>query len=466
MRFLGAVTVVLAYFAAVVGLHPHAVAFDGLAFLMAARAGTIDYGHALYLPLLNVGQALAGSSASSERVAQIVSALGGAAAFALLLRRFEHGGAPRVHAVVIAACFGFSTLVWQEAGSIEPTTWTLVALLVSAEAAEAYGRRSTALRLGAAMLAFAAAVGFHLVSLCALPWLVSRARRPGGVPPVRHLLLLLAGALLVLLLALLGGNLGVYLRFWSGFVPDFRNGLGAELAWHLQRAGRLFLEGAPVLLALSGLAAFALLRARVRGVEEGVLLAAPYLVAYLILGKPLVGLLMPVILAGALVIGSAVALEGSAQMEQGARVPPGAIVIVLSLSAALQFCLSLPQALVWHREPDANRARAELFARHLPEGARLFAGPLANHLHYYWPALDVVALPELWHATHARDRSADPIEVVRQAVQSSEKRCLLSSDGAGFLLGLGADLTRLGLGLEDALPIQEDPRLSLFPLGE
>ncbi len=466
MRSFVLVTVALAYFAAVAGLYPRAVAFDGLAFLMAARVGTIDYGHALYLPLLNAAQALAGSSASPERVAQVVSALGGVATIVLLLRRVERGGAPRGLAMLVAACFGFATLFWQEAGSIEPTTWTLAALLVSAEAAEAYARRATVLRLGAAMLAFAAAVGFHLVSLCALPWLVSRACRKGAVLPVQQRLLLLGGAFGVLLVALLGGELGVYLRYWSGFVPDFRGGLGTELGWHLERAGRLFLEGAPVLLALAGLAAFALLRAGVRGVEEGVWLAAPYLAAYLILGKPLVGLLMPVILAAALVLGSSAALACPAQMERGARVPPGALVLVLALSAALQLGLSLPQALAWRREPDANRARAELLARHLPEGARLFAGPLTNHLRYYWPALDVVSLPELWHTIHARDRAADPIEVVRQAVQVSGKRCLLSSDGAGFLLGLAADLTRLGLELESALPIPEDPKLALFPLGE
>lgn len=465
MRSLGAVTVVLAYGALLVVLHPRALAFDGLAFLMAARAGALDYGHALYLPLLNLGGALAGGAAS-ERVAQVVSALGGASTLALLLRRFERAGVPPGRALLVAVCFGVSTLVWQEGGSVEPTTWTLATLLLAAEAAEAYARRPSAARLGAAMLAFAAAVGFHLVSLCALPWLASRARRAGAAPPARHLLFLLAGALLVVLLAWLGGNLFVYLRFWSGFVPDFRNGVWAELEWHLQRAGRLFLEGAPVLLALAGLGGFALRRERARGVEEALLLAVPYLGAYLLLGKPLVGLLMPVLLAGALLVGSAALLGDEAQVGRVPRVPAGAIVLVLAFSAALQFSLSLPQALVWHREPDANRARAELFARHTPEGTRLLAGPLSNHLRYYWPALDVLSLPELWHARHAEDRSADPIEVVRQAVESSGKRCLLSSDGAGFLLGLGADLTRLGLTLESALPVPEDPRLSLFPLGE
>lgn len=466
MRFLAPALSVLGYTATVAALYPRTIAFDGLSFVMAARAGTIDYGHALYLPLLAAAGALAGENLAPERTAQLVSAAGALLAFVLLWRRVERGGAPRAFAALVAACFGFATFFWQEAGSIEPTTWTVAALLGSAEAAEAYGRRSTWPRLAAVMLAFAAAVGFHLVSLCALPWLVSLARKNGAPPPGRHWLALLGGALLVLAFAFLGGELGVYLRYWSGFVPDFRDGAGSELAWHLERGGRLFLEGGPVLLALSGVAAFALLRTGARGAEEGAWLAAPYLVAYLCLGKPLVGLLMPVFLAGALVVGRAAALAG-VEGPSGRGVPARAIAFVLALSAALQFGLSLPQALAWRREPDGNRVRADSLARHVPDGARLFAGPLANHLRYYWPALDVLSLPELWHTAHARDRSADPIEVVREAVRSAEKPCLLSTDGAGFLQsGLGADLTRLGLTLESALGIPEDPRLALFPLAE
>lgn len=466
MRSLAPVLAVLAYLAVVAGLHPRAISFDGLAFLMGARAGTLDYGHALYLPLLRAAEALARGSVSSERSAQLVSSVGAALAFALLWRRVERGGARRGLAFLVAACFGFATLFWQEAGAIEPTTWTIAALLASAEAAEAYARRTTLARLSALFLACAAAVGFHLVSLCALPWIVSRARRRGAAPPALHLFVLLGGVLLVLLAAVLGGDLGVYLRYWSGFVPDFREGLGSTLAAHLERAGRLILEGAPVLLALSGVALSALLWARTRA-EEAAWLAAPYLAAYLLLGKPLVGLWMPVFLAAALVIGRAASLAGEERSAGGARVPRAAIAIVLGLSAALQLALSLPQAIAWRREPDASRTRAELLARHVPEGARLFAGPLSNHLRYYFPALDVASLPELLHAERARDRSCDPIEVVRQAVRSAGKRCLLSTDGAGFLQGQpGADLTRLGLTLESVLPIPEDPRLGLFPLGE
>jgi len=470
VRSLGAVLVVLAvlaYLAAVALLYPQALAFDALSFVMSARAGVIDYGHALYLPLLRVAGTVAGHGAAPERVAQLVSALGGALGFALLWRRIERGGAARPLAALVAACFALSTLLWQEAGSVEPTTWTVAALLVAGEAADACARRATSGRFSVLLAAFAVAVGFHLVSVCALPWLAWRARgAQRGLAPAR-LLALAGAALAVLFLAFLGGELATYLRYWSGFVPDFRGGIARELGEHLRRGGRLLLEGAPVLLALAIVSATLAWRARLREAREAAWLGAPYLAAFLLFGRPLVALLVPVLLAGALLVGRIAAASRAASAARAAGPPPGAAGVVLGLSAALQLALTLPQALEWRQTPDASRARAELLALHVPAGARLFAGPLTNHLRYYWPALDVVSLPGLWHDAHARDRSVDPVALVRREVESAGKPCLLSSDGAAFLLGEpAADLTRLGISLERAIPIPGDPKLALFPLGE
>ena len=462
MRFLAPVLVVLAYFTTVAALYPRTLTFDGLSFLMGARAGTIDYGHALYMPLL---RAAGTAPVAPERAAQLVSAAGATVAFALLWRRVERGGVPRMLALLVAACFALAPLSWQEAGAIEPTSWTIAALLAAAGAAEAYARRATLARLCALLGAFVAAVGFHLVSVCALPWLVSRAWRRGAPPPRAHLLPVLGAAALLLLAAVLGGDLEAYLRYWSGFVPAFEGGIASELLWHAERGGKLALEGAPVLLALSAVALFVLLRARAP-VEEGAWLAAPYLLAYAVLGKPLVGLLMPVFLAAALVVGRGTAVV-CGRAVAGVPAPRAAAALVLGVSTAVQLALSLPQAIAWRGAPDDGRRRADLLARHVPEGARLFAGPLANHLRYYWPALDVVSLPELLHGVRSRDPSGDPVEVVGEAVRSAGKPCLLTTDGAGFLqAGLGADLRRLGLTLESRLVIPEDPRLALFPLPE
>src|SRR5688572_14455241 len=261
MRSLAPALVVVAYFTTVAALYPLTLTFDGLSFLMGARAGTIDYGHALYMPLLRAAGGVPGLA--PERAAQLVSAAGATVAFVPLWRRAERGGVPRVLALLVATCFGLAPLAWQEAGAIEPTSWTIAALLAAAEAAEAYARRTSLARLGLFLGAFSAAVGFHLVSLCALPWLVSRAWKRGAPPPRAHLLLVLGAVALVLLAALAGGDLGLYLRYWSGFVPTFEGGVASALAWHLERGGKLALEGAPVLLALAAVVLVVLLRARV-----------------------------------------------------------------------------------------------------------------------------------------------------------------------------------------------------------
>jgi hypothetical protein len=454
MRSLAFVTAVLAYFLAVAWLHPRAVSFDGLAFLMQARAGSIDYGHALYFPLLRAAEGLAGARLEAVDVGALVSAVGAAAAFALLWRHAERAGMTRLRAFLVAAWFGLATLLWQEAGSIEPTSWTLAALLLAAEASERYGRAPSVPRLLGALAAFALALGFHVVSVCALPWLVFRARAGGRAWPRAqlraHLAVVVAAFLGLIGLAFLGGELGTYFGYWSGFVPTYRGGAVAELGAHVRRGLVVFAEGAPALCLGALVALLARLRARASLRCEELGLAGAYALAFLAFGKPLVGLLVPVVLAAALVL---------------VRFAREARVALLLLGLGLELAFSVPRALAWSHEPDDQRVRAELFAQHVPAGARVFAGTLANHLLFYWPALDVVSLPELWHRAFVHDRRADPIEVVRDAVAAAGRSCVLTGDGAGFLAGgLGADVARLGLRRERAFFLPEDPTLVIFPL--
>jgi len=434
-----------AQLALVFGLAPSGVSFDGMAFLLAAREGTPDYGHALYPLLLR----LAGTGEGAILGARFLSALGGVLAAALLLRRLQRAGAPPLDALLVTGLVVLSTLLWQEAGSVEPTTWTLASLLGAGEAAEAYGRRSSAARLALVTLAFDAALGFHLVSACALPWLVRCARRAGARVRSAHVAVPVAAAAALLGLALLGGRLGASWTYWAGFLPDPAEG-GAHLASSLSRGGRLLGEGAPTLLA--ALAAVAVLRPGPLAWREGAWLATPYLGAFLVLGKPLVGLLAPVLVAAGLLLGARLA---------AARSPGPRTACALALLA--QLGLGGVQAAAWHRAPDQARVDAELLARALPSGTPLLAGDLALHLRYWHPALDVRSLPELVHRARAAGQ-VDPLEVVRALVRAEGRRCALSSDGVAFLYGLGADPEALGLRVESALWIPENPRLALFPL--
>ncbi|HEX6886286.1 MAG TPA: hypothetical protein VF530_23125 [Planctomycetota bacterium] len=453
MRSLPLAAAALAYLAALGWLRPASEAFDGLAFVRAAAAGGIDYGHALYLPLLRLA-GVGDDGVDPVGRAKWVSALGALLAVVLLGRAARVRGAAPLRAGLVAGWFGLGALLVHEAGSIEPTTWTLATLLLADAAAARHAQRPSAARLVTALLVYAAALGFHVVSLCALPWLARHAWPVRGSLPRAQAGIVLGAGLALLALALAGGELGRYARYWSGFLPSYSEGLASTLAAHAARGARLLGEGAPVLLAGGLVGAIALARARTAEWLEGALLAAPYLVAFLVLGKPLVGLLAPLPLAAGLVLA-----------RVAARWPGPRGTLALGLGLALTLAHALPQALAWSRAPDEPRARAALFARHVPAGSVLFSGPLANHFRFYHPELVVVALPELWHQAFARDRDAEPLAVVRAAVAAAQRPCVLTSEGAGFLVGdLGLAPEALGLAEEKTLFLPENPRLALFPL--
>jgi hypothetical protein len=434
-------------------LRPSEQSFDALALLITARHGSLDLGHALFVPLLRIS---AWSNGGTLNVASAswTAAVGGALAFALLARRLVQSGATIPLAWATAGTFACSTLVWQEAGSIEPTSWTVVVLLIAARTADAYGARPSFPRLAACSGALLLALGFHVVSVCALPWLVWLARRSSARIPRAHWAALVAFAcLLVALVILEREQIEPAWSYWRGFIPDYSSGLAVELGGHLARGGRLLVLGAPVLIAL-GLRALWRLRAQPARSLSALLLVGPYGLAFLVFGRPLVGLLMPVILGLAL-------LCAHACVARPARRETTCVIV----ACGLQLMLTLPQALEWSFARDAAKERAERLARVVPAGTVLFAGALANHYRFYCPHLEVVSLPELWHRAHARGET-DPIAVVERVLGELTSPCALSTDGAGFLQGsLGADVRRLGLSLGRALFAPEDSALAIFPLA-
>ena len=124
----------------------------------------------------------------------------------------------------------------------------------------------------------------------------------------------------------------------------------------------------------------------------------------------------------------------------------------------------MPAAIRWHTGPDVDRTRAELIARHLSAETELIAGRLANHLRYYFPATPLVSLPERWHEAFVRDRSVDPIALVRALVAEAGRPCVLSNDAVRFLYDIGADPLRL-VATEQAFIAPEDPSVALFPVA-
>ena len=172
------------------------------------------------------------------------------------------------------------------------------------------------------------------------------------------------------------------------------------------------------------------------------------------LGKPLVGLLVPCLLALTLGLGAGLARASSPRAARA-----------LALTALVQLTLASAHAARTRLAEDTPRRQADALARHLPADVVLFAGSLANHLRYYHPELEIVSLPEALYRARAEQPGADPAEVLFALVRSTPGPSALSSDGAAFLISKGADSSRLGLRPGAALLIPEDPKLALFPLG-
>ncbi len=468
MRLAGKLSVALLYFAGASLLAPRALGWDALGFLLHARAAEVDYGHALYVPAIRVAgwaaAAIPGELVSLERSARLVSALGASLALLLFWRRLERAGAGALAAGAAALLVATTPLVWHEAGSIEPSAWTLAALLLSADAAEAYARERSAARMALLTLAVALAFSLHVVSICALPWLAFLAtRRPAdgarGIPPA-HLALPALGAALTLLLALLGGRLPQHWSYWSGFLPDYRPGVAPVLARHAGRVAGFLAEGAPVLLVLGALSLVRLAREqRARELLSFAWLALPHALVLLALEKPLTGLSLPLVLALGLLTGACLAV--------GRATPVASTVLGAGLLAqlALPGIGTLPQASEWMRAVDQDRERAGYLARDLPRPGLLFAGRAANALRYFHPDVPVVALFELVHLARARDPAADPVELVRAEVERSLGNgvpCFLSGDGFAFLQPY--DPYRLGLHRGQTWFVPEDPRVCLIPI--
>jgi hypothetical protein len=461
----------LLYGLAVAASAPRALSWDALSFLGQARApGAPDYGHALYVGLLGVMERLcSGLLGGPERAASTLSVLGAAVTFFLLWGRVERAGATKPGAAVAAAFFAATPLFWHEAGSIEPSSWTIAFLLLAADAAEAYGRVRTGKRMLALAACFTAAMGFHVVSICALPWLVRLAAGPAPRPPLRHLAIPVAIAAWVTALAWHDARFEIFWIYWRGFVPRYADGAVGIVGEHLTRAVTLAREGLPVLLVMGVASALWLRSHRPRARAAAATLALPYGLAFLVFGKPLVGLLLPVALALGLLLAEAAGTIGD--LGRSATATPTTrrvLTAYLSLALAAQLGLTLHEARAWRTAPDLDRDRAARLVRSLPESSMIFAGPLAAHIRYAHPDVRLVALPELLHHASGRRWRVDPVVVVHRRARRLCRHlrgCYLSSEGLAYLETVwNVDRTRLALDTTRRRVVPDDPALTLVPI--
>jgi len=453
----------LLLFAAVIALLPtQALYWDGLAFLQAARPPLeLDYGHFLYVPLLRAAHAVLAPWIESEVFsARLVSAVAAGGCLVLLWARAERTGLAASEAVAAALLVVTTPLFWRQADVVEPATLTIAALLCAWEAARRYGERRSALRLALLCASMAALLGLHLAAVFALPWLVDRARGPAPRPPASHLVVPAGLVLAVLAAGALAGDLGAFLVYWRGFLPPAA-GFAAAVGEHARMLGRVLTEGTPVLSAAGALGVVVLVARERAGLRGPALLAAPFLVAFLVLGKPVVGLLLPVTVALGAVVARAAALTVA---HPRTRAVAG---VALAVLVAVQGTAGLVGAARRALTPDRLQEVAVLIAGALPRDAVVLAGPVAHHLRWHTGA-PVVALPNAIHAARSRDAAADPVHVVVAEGErlAASYAAVYVTSGALDYLGAhwGADAGRLPLDWERALVVSREPDVRLVPL--
>lgn len=422
----------LLHFAAAGALLPQALHWDGIGFLQWARDLHLrDYGHFLYAPSIRLSyEVLAPFGASIELAAQVLSAAAASLAFVLLWARFERLPVPTPLAIAAAAAVTTSPLLWRQAGVIEPSTLTLAALLAAFAAAEACGRRRSPGRLMVLGAATLLCIGYHVVSLLAVPWLLYHARfRARAV-----LLPLGAGlalALLVLALPASRAELLGFADFGRGFLPEVDGpaAVFTAVGHHVRHGRDILREGAPLVCVLGALVVLVAARGDRRSLLGAALLAGPPLLAFLAFGKPVVALLLPVVLTMGLLAGA-----GLRELARW-RGPRAAALLLLPPALAFQATWSLLEAFHASSTPDRNRLAAEAVAGALPPSSVVFAGPLARHLEWFTD-VSVVALPDWLHGAAA---PADPVQgMLVEAGGLAPRAVYVTSEGLEYLVERGA----------------------------
>ncbi len=452
------------FFVVIAALPPQALYWDDIGFLQYARDPIrLDYGHALYIPTLRLWHAVVSffGLGSEEHAAKLLSALAAALFFVLLWSRLERMRIEPLAALAIALIVGTAPLFWRQATIVEPTTLTLSALLVAARCAERYGEKRSVLRAMTLCLACAVLLGYHVVSIFALPWIVHLSSGPAPAPPRRQLLIPFAFVLSLFLAVAAAGKISelpTFFRYWQGFLPAFD---ADALSQHLQRGAQILRLTSPAPLIAGGLGLLlALVRRRT---PRGLWLGVPYFLAHALLGQPDVGLLLPVTLSLGLI-----AAEGFAGL-QSARLARWVSAFFLPILCTFQFAFALVRTLERALTPDQLQESATLLAAALPDSCLLLAGPEAHHV-LWFTDVPCIALPNEMHAAPNRpDGTKDVLAVMRSIVERESlryKRVYVSSEALDYLgWKWNADPSTFPLDVRDTIRVRDAPPLFLVPLA-
>ena len=430
--------------------------WDDIGFLLAAEAGDLDYGHLLYLPCLRFFHWLISPLKDSpEYAAKLFSMIGGALAFVLLWNRFERSR-PRITALILALFVTATPFFWRQLSLVEPSTWTFSWLLITALAAENYGRRRGLGAMALLTACYGVTLGFHLASVFALPWLFWLARGPARAPEKRELLVPLALGLVALLAAEAIGDplarIGAFAQYWKSFVT-----LGSDQS-HFELFTNVLSNGAPVLTLLSLGALFFAWRGERGELFSWLMLGVPYLIGFLVFGRPVVGLLLPFTLA----MGGVLATRVRAWEAAGPRITH----TVLVLGLVGQGFVSMAFALHHATTPDEEKQSATLVAGALPENSVVIAGELAHHIRWHTDA-PVVPAPNLMHSrTESESTSLELLHAECDRLLEAHEAVYVTNEAVDYLEAYwGIARTEFPQDDPQTIVVRENPPLALLLLA-
>lgn len=416
--------------------------WDGMAFLHKPDGALWnDPAHLLYPGTLKVlhwvGDRI---GISKESMARGFSSLTATLALGLLV---SLGGRLRAHSVItwLSALLLLATpSFFRQSVSVEVYAPALFGFLGAGVALLHYVERPTLLGLVPPTLFLALAIGFHVAALLSLPFLLSLT---GALPRRlrwRHGFAYGALTCFAGLVAFSGIRDGV-LEIWRqmvGYLAPRR--LTADralvlLGENFERGLGFLRDEAPVISVLSLSVTLLALSADRRKLVPGLWLFGTFFVAFLGLGVPMLGLLLPATAGlSVLLFLSDLALANAPKRQLLARgLLLGALV--------LQCVLSVPRVVADARTPDPLEIEALEIAQALPPRGIVVAGAHAQHLRYLTD-VPVIALDEIFQAARSREGTTpDAIRVLRAALHPLTQRghaAYLTNQGAARLVDLAA----------------------------
>lgn len=394
-----------------------AVEWDGLAFLLRAEETPWgDPAHLLYPAILNAA-GWVGGMFGVDRITsgKLLSAFALALGFFLFQRLLWVRGLHRVPSVLHALLLVTMPGLLREGLRLEvywPSLATMLAALLLATRSRSFvhGLLSTALLGLSATL--------HAAAVIALPALFVTMPGPGWRSPPRQALCAAVG-LGIVAVAAVPPLRTLFVELWSataGFIPIATQEAGfGRIAVNGGRAGQWVMSDALTLLIVPAVvtSSAAFNPPGGRFPLPGLTLGCSFLIAFLGLGVPVLGLLIPATLGFIWMMAEFIPRRWFLLCT-----------LLVALSAAVNISMYWTKGRREHARPDDLRNSAITLADAVPADAAVLAGADAQHLRYF-TGLSVIAIDEIFHrARRAGNPRPDPVVVLREALSPFRGRPL------------------------------------------